>query len=260
MSAASGSAGSGPAGGGRPADERWWQSLFSLDEAAAYGAQRGNRQAIGERPAVLVVDVVRAFTGERGQSLAESVATWPTSCGPSAWQAVPSLRRLVDLATTRGWPLVFTTAQTGAAASFGGTVKGENDVLVSLMDRPGAQEIPPELGPPPGALVLAKPKASAFFGTALLAYLLRRRVDSLLVAGTTTSGCVRATVVDGHSWGLPVFVVEEACFDRARLSHGVSLYEMDAKYADVITLAEVEGVVPGAAEAAGGRMAGLSAP
>ena len=89
-----------------------------------------------------------------------------------------------------------------------------------------------------GELGLAKPKASAFFGTALLAYLHRIKVDSLVVCGTTTSGCVRATVVDGISWGYPVFLAEEATFDRARMSHGVSLYDMNAKYADVIDSAE----------------------
>ena len=87
--------------------------------------------------------------------------------------------------------------------------------------------------------MFAKPKASAFFDTALVSYLIRRGVDSLVVTGATTSGCVRATVVDGHSHGYPTFVVEDACFDRSRLSHGVNLFEMNAKYADVVTASEL---------------------
>lgn len=221
-------------------DAPWWTRLFDGEEARAYRLQHGGaRRPLGERPALLVIDVVRAFTGEKGQDLAESTREWPTSCGPAAWTAMPYLEKVVHLATDLDWPTVYTTAQPGAADSFGGTVKGEVSAMASPMDRPGAQEIPDEIAPHPRALVIAKPKASAFFDTSLLAYLIRRRVDSLVVIGATTSGCVRATVVDGHSHGYPVFVVEDACFDRARLSHGVNLFEMNAKYADVVTTASL---------------------
>lgn len=221
--------------------ERWWTELFGGEESEAYLAQHGGRrQHLGRHPALIVVDVVRAFTGEAGVSLRDSVAQWPTSCGPAAWVAMPYIERTVALAAARGWPIVYTTAQPGATTSYGGTVKGEESAMGSPMDRPGAQEIPDEIAPPPGSLILAKPKASAFFATPLLSHLLRHQVDCVVVAGTTTSGCVRASVVDAHSYGFSVFVVEEACFDRARLSHGVNLFEMDAKYADVLTIDELE--------------------
>ncbi|QRP49362.1 isochorismatase family protein [Amycolatopsis sp. FDAARGOS 1241] len=218
----------------------WWSQLFDGEEARAYHRQHGgDRRPLGQRPVVLVVDVTRAFTGEEGETLDESTARWPTSCGPNAWTAIPYLRQVIDLAIARGWPLVYTTAEVGAAARFGGTVKGELSAMGSPMDLPGAQEIPDAIAPPAGALVLAKPKASAFFDTSLVAHLIRLGADSLVVTGATTSGCVRATVVDGHSHGWPVFVVEDACFDRARLSHGVNLFEMNAKYADVLTTTEL---------------------
>lgn len=226
----------------------WWSELFDGAQARAYRLQHaGERRSLGQRPAVLIVDVVRSFTGSEGQTLDEATAQFPTSCGPSAWAAMPYLREVAGLAAGRSWPLIYTTAEPGAAARFGGTVKGECSAMGSPMDLPGAQEIPKAIAPPPGALVLAKPKASAFFSTSLPAYLIRREVDCLIVAGATTSGCVRATVVDGHSHGYPVFVVEDACFDRARLSHGVNLFEMNAKYADVLTTAELialAGAVP----------------
>lgn len=221
-------------------DARWWEALFNGEEAGAYQRQHGGqRNELGRRPCLLVVDVVRAFTGWPGQTLAASVADWPTSCGPAAWRAMPQLRSTLDLAVNHEWPVVYTTARTGGAAWFGGTVKGEISAMGSPMDLPGAQEIPGDIAPPTGALIIDKPKASAFFGTVLLSYLIRTGVDCLVVTGATTSGCVRATVVDGHSHGYPVFVVEEACFDRARLSHGVSLFEMNAKYADVLSIAEL---------------------
>lgn len=230
-------------------DKPWWAELFDGEEGRVYARHfGGDVRPLGQRPAVLVIDVVRSFTGERGQTLEESAAEWQTSCGPNAWTAMPYLRQIVRLAGQQHWPLIYTTGQPGSAALYGGTVKRERD----SMKRPDAQDIPDEIKPPADALVLAKPKASAFFQTPLLTYLIRRGVDSLIVTGTTTCGCVRATVVDGHSHGYPVFVVEDAVFDRARLSHGVSLFEMNAKYADVITTERLTGMAEAAGQVAEG--------
>ncbi len=221
---------------------RWWEEVFPEDERAVYeGTHRGQAQPRGQRPALVVVDVTRAFCGEPGQTVAESIRAWPTSCGPSAWAAMPHIIQLIGAARAAGVPLVYTTAQPGSDRLYGGTVKGESGAMGSPMSWPGAQEIPDEIAPREGEFVLAKPKASAFFATPLLAYLHRHRVDCLIVCGTTTSGCVRATVVDGFSWGYPVFVAEEAVFDRSRLSHAVNLFELRAKYADVITVEEATG-------------------
>ncbi len=86
--------------------------------------------------------------------------------------------------------------------------------------------------------IVRKARASAFFGTHLITYLVRKNIDCLLVAGTSTCGCVRGTVLDGYSYGYPVFPVEECIFDRSRTSHLVNLFEMNAKYATVIQLPE----------------------
>jgi maleamate amidohydrolase len=215
---------------------RWWEELFLGDEREAYeGTHKGQSQPPGQRPALLVIDVTRAFCGEPGQTLAESIREWPTSCGSAAWEAMPWIARLIASARESGVPVLYTTAQPGADRLYGGTVKGESGAMASPMAWPGAQDIPKEIAPREDELVLAKPKASAFFCSPLLMHLHRLGIDCLLVCGTTTSGCVRATVVDGFSWGYPVFLVEEAVFDRARTSHAVNLFEMNAKYADVIS-------------------------
>ncbi|WP_395109702.1 cysteine hydrolase family protein [Actinomadura sp. SCN-SB] len=220
--------------------KRWWVELFESRDGGGYNPGHWSaRNSLGRRPALLVIDVVRSFTGDEGQSLEEAVAAFPTACGPSAWDAIPRIKQVIDLATAEDWPVVYTTALPGGASLYGGTVKSELSGLGSPMDLPGAQDIPDAIKPPENALVFAKPKASAFFDTALVSYLIRRGVDSLVVTGATTSGCVRATVVDGHSHGYPTFVVEDACFDRSRLSHGVNLFEMNAKYADVVTASEL---------------------
>ncbi|WP_326836335.1 isochorismatase family protein [Amycolatopsis rhabdoformis] len=223
------------------ASSPWWAEFFESHDGAGYSRKHWSVQnRLGARPALLVVDVVRSFTGRPGQSLEEATAEYPTACGPTAWTSLPHLKKVIDFAEANDWPIVYTTAIVGGASLFGGTIKSELAGMGSPMDLPGAQEIPDEIKPPAGAAVIAKPKASAFFDTALLSYLIRRNVDSVVVTGTTTSGCVRATVIDAHSHGYPTFVVEEAVFDRSRLSHGVNLFEMNAKYADVVTVEQLE--------------------
>jgi nicotinamidase-related amidase len=222
----------------------WWTELFEVHDGAAYNAAHWSaHHTMGERPALLVIDVVRSFTGDEGQSAEEATAVYPTACGPNAWTAMPQLKRTIDLAVAHDWPVVYTTGMPGSVPLYGGTVKAEMGGLGSPMDLPGAQEVPDAIAPPPGSLVFAKPKASAFFDTALTSYLLRRRVDTLILIGATTSGCVRATAIDAHSHGFRTFVVEDAVFDRSRLSHGVNLFEMNAKYAEVVTAAALEGLV-----------------
>jgi nicotinamidase-related amidase len=95
-----------------------------------------------------------------------------------------------------------------------------------------------DIAPQQNELVIRKHRASAFFGTTLVSYLISHRVDTLLVAGTTTSGCVRATVLDGHSYDFRVSIVEECVFDRWMISHKIALFDLHAKYADVVGLAD----------------------
>jgi nicotinamidase-related amidase len=218
----------------------WWAELFASHDGGYDMARWSTRNSLGRRPALLVIDVVRSFTGDEGQTMEEATAAYPTACGPQAWVAMPYLKRAIAVADAHGWPVVHTTALPGGAPLYGGTVKAEAGPMGSPMDREGAQEIPDAIKPGADALVFAKPKASAFFDTALLSYLIRRGVDSVVVTGATTSGCVRATVIDAHSHGYPTFVVEEAVFDRSRLSHGVNLFEMNAKYADVVGVDRLE--------------------
>lgn len=104
-----------------------------------------------------------------------------------------------------------------------------------------ANEIVAEIAPRPGDIIIEKNKPSVFFGTLLASYLVDLHADSLIVCGTTTSGCVRATVVDAFSYNYKVTVVTEATFDRGEASHWVNLFDMDHKYADVTPLSEVLG-------------------
>ena len=106
-------------------------------------------------------------------------------------------------------------------------------------DVPEGREIISAVAPQENEWVLRKPKASAFFGTPLVSSLTHRGCDSLVVAGGITSGCVRATAVDGSSYGFEMLVAEDGCFDRATLNHMVNLADLDAKYARVLPAAEI---------------------
>ncbi|WP_213453530.1 cysteine hydrolase family protein [Rhizomonospora bruguierae] len=213
---------------------RWWQEIFAGEAGTAYSSF-SHRLARGERPALLVIDVVTAFVGAPDRDLKSSIAEWPTACGPAAYEALPAVAALLGAAREGGVPIVHLRPSGPAARLLGPTVKGE---LVGdfVTGRPGAVDFAPEATPADGELVVAKPRASAFFDTPVTTYLRSRGIDSVVVAGATTSGCVRASVVDAFSHGFAPFVVEQAVFDRSHLSAAVSLYEMDAKYADVIQL------------------------
>ena len=126
-------------------------------------------------------------------------------------------------------------ATSSARSQCGGSVKNEDPAA----DAAGAQTpIADEIAPRDGEFVISKTKASAFFQTPLAIYLVRHQVDSLIVMGTATSGCVRASAVDGFSHGYPTFVVSDGCFDRSQFFHDVTLYDLSTKYATIVTVAD----------------------
>lgn len=215
-----------------------WREVMDSDSYVSFKGSGPSMAA--RRPAVLVIDVVKNFLGEPGLSREDSVAGWPLSCGPAGWAALPNIRKLVEMARERGFPVIYTVGDPGV---LGGATKSVVDNRPAAAEE--AREIPALISPAPGDPVVRKTRASAFFGTPLAALLIQHGVDSLIMCGCTTSGCVRASVVDGHSFGWPVVVAEDASFDRAQLSHDVSLFEMNAKYAVVKTVDEIaEGFSP----------------
>lgn len=213
---------------------REWATVFPEEDRTIYEkAAYTPRQAFGNSPALLIIDVVRSFTGSEPKGVLEAIDEHKTSCGTAAWEALPRIARLLQSAREAEVPVVYTKGDPNTKAFCGESTKRFDPQRVTVERH--SQPFPEMIAPKPGEFVLEKTKASAFFGTPLAVYLNRLRVDCLLVAGCTTSGCVRASVVDGFSYGYPVFVVEDCCFDRSRFSHLVNLFEMNVKYADVIT-------------------------
>lgn len=205
--------------------------------ASGYGARAG----FGKRPALLVVDVNYAFCGDKREPVLDSIKRWRQSGGEEAWDALPVLARIIEIARERELPIIYTTSIRRADNWDAGSWAWKN---VRSGERPpetniSGDEIMPQIAPGPKDLIIAKQKPSAFFATPLQNYLTLLRCDSLIVMGTATSGCVRATVTDAFSHNYRVTLVEDGVFERSQASHAVSLCDMNAKYADVVLSGEV---------------------
>jgi maleamate amidohydrolase len=192
-----------------------------------HGEAFSGRVGWGSRPAVLVVDLVRAYTEPGG----------PFAL-PDAGSAVHATADLVEAARTAGHPVVWTVVRYAAGLADGGLFVRKVPALAAFAeDAPGdwgALTLPPQ----PGETVLVKQYASAFFGTTLAATLHTSGVDTLVVAGVSTSGCVRASAMDALNSGFRPQVVRQACADRSGALHEANLADLDAKYADVVDLSE----------------------
>ena len=216
-----------------------WRELVPAEdrqvyETAGFGARV---QGLGERPALLVIDVTHGFVGSKGLDRAAAAAEFRNACGPAAWEAIPFIQGLLAMVRSAGLPVFYTKGRAQVdVGSLGQWSANNSRAAEDLAKGAAVHEIIPEVAPAPGELVIEKDKPSAFFGTSLLSHLIRLGIDSLLVAGCTTSGCVRATVVDAFSYNLAVTVVEDAVFDRGELPHAVNLFDMQAKYAQVVRL------------------------
>jgi maleamate amidohydrolase len=189
-------------------------------------ARLGQSVSLGSRPAVLVVDFSCGFTDP--------------SCalGSDLTSQVEATKQLLDVARSRGVPVVFTTIGYEASLKDGGLWLQKVPALGELQVGGHWVEIDPRLEPREDETIVLKKGASAFFGTNLAAVLLTQGVDSVVLCGATTSGCVRATAIDLLQHGWPTLVPRECVGDRAQAPHEANLFDIQAKYADVVSLDE----------------------
>lgn len=221
-----------------------WMQLIPPAELAFY-ARAGFHGALdmGRRPALIVVDVTLGFTGSPGLTLEQAIAEFAPACGPASWLAMPRIARLIGVFRGRALPIVFTRSRLDDIPYTGKATKAKR---ASGPVPPRFNEFPDAVAPRDGEWVLEKVKASAFFGTPLTSYLVAQGVDSAVLCGVSTSGCVRASVVDAFSHGLRTFVVDDCCFDRSEFAHAANLFDMSGKYACVLSLDELEPMLPAA--------------
>ncbi len=226
---------------GAPPAARPWDGLYGPNELAIWGAGGyGARAGVGQRPAVLIIDPVRAFCGYPGEEHLASVSRFRQSCGPYAWQAIPHIQRLLAAGRARGFPVIYTRASI-LPPELRGARRRKNSRVGKESGETAVEghEYPDEIAPLPGELIIEKTKPSVFFGTPLFSHLQMYGVDHLLVAGTTTSGCVRASIYDAFSLNFSITIPYECVFDRFITSHRVNLFDMNSKFADVISLEEL---------------------
>jgi maleamate amidohydrolase len=194
-------------------------------------------QAMGNHPALLIVDCTYGFTGSRPLPLEQAAQEYPTSCGEMAWEAISAIRLAAERFHELQLPVVYTVMDL-QQENYAGTATKRKRALHPFPD--GFNEFAESIRPMNGDWVMPKTKASAFFHTPLLSYLIKQKVDSLIICGGSTSGCVRASAVDGFSYGFPCFVMEDGCFDRSLFAHQNNLFDLDTKYACVQTWEELK--------------------
>lgn len=201
----------------------------SAESVLAEYAKKGlaGEMGFGRRPAVLVVDLILGFT------------TPDSPLGSELAAEVEATRRLLDAARSADLPVFFTTTAYAVNLRDAGLFPRKVASLAVLVQGTREVELDPRLGRRPQETLIEKKYASAFFGTALASELTSLAADTLIICGATTSGCIRATVVDALQHGFRPIVPEECVGDRSPEAHRANLTDIQGKYGDVVKLAEV---------------------
>lgn len=198
------------------------------------GVYEGRLQP-GVRPALLIVDVVEAYLTEGSALFMESAAA-----------AKDCNCRLAAAARAAGVPVVFTNVSYKPDGSDGGVFYRKAPVLKAFVEGSPLGAFPDDLTPASGDRVFTKQYPSAFFNTGLADALHADGIDTLLITGYSTSGCVRASALDAMQYGFVPMVVRDACADRHAAPHDANLFDLQAKYAEVISEAEALAVIAAA--------------
>jgi maleamate amidohydrolase len=219
-----------------PFEDHCWQDVVSPETLELYRHYRRDT-FVGPAPALLAIDLYELAYQGGNRAVPVVAQSYPSSCGEYAHAAIPPTQRLFGAARAAGIPIFYTTSETRPDAK-PADIKATHRSGVPI--DPAVYEIRAEFAPQPGDAVIRKMRASGFYGTPLLAQLTQLGVQSVIVCGESTSGCVRASAVDAYSNGFHVTLVEECCFDRHLLSHKINLFDLHHKYADVMSIAAVE--------------------
>jgi maleamate amidohydrolase len=215
----------------RDFEDHCWRDVVDEEILEIYEPYRRELR-VGRNPAVLAIDLYNKAYQGGARPVREVNRLFSGSCGEHAWNAIEPTRKLFAAARKAGIPVIYTTRH------------ADTDGVHSTHRRKGRESeelyhIKAEVAPMPGDLVIYKERASGFFGTPLVAHLRKLGVESLIICGESTSGCVRASTVDAYSYAFHSVVVEECTYDRSLLSHKVNLFDLHHKYADVMHVDEV---------------------
>lgn len=219
----------------------WDEFLTERDKQHVAIWGKKDRDEFGSKPVVLVIDVHYNSLGHERKPLFESIKDWPMSCGLDGWSAVDRTVELLASARANDVPVIYVRGLEGFPSDSSrvrerGNARNRRIDHLPPETRALANEIVAEIAPKPGELVIGKATSSAFGGTPLLYYLHMLRADTVIVCGESTSGCVRAAVLDAAALRYRVGIVGDCCYDRTQASHWMNLFDMHQKYGEVIDL------------------------
>lgn len=215
-------------------DSHCWDGLLD-DESLRRYIPYHRHLSIGSQPALVIVDAYERVLG------ADTVTHGPDGQQLGARAVVTNIASVLTHFRELCWPVVHVTDARRLDASASSSMLATHRLSASS---PKDFDFVAPLEPVVGELVIYKRRASAFYGTELHSFLTQIRSDSVVVAGETTSGCVRASAVDAFSSGFHVSMIEEACYDRAFLPHAMSLFDLHHKYADILSLSTFRSLLP----------------
>ncbi|MBI2934975.1 MAG: isochorismatase family protein, partial [Chloroflexi bacterium] len=198
------------------------------------------KAGLGKKPALVIIDVNYNWVGDRPEPILDSIRRFPFSCGEEGWKSVYHIASLLPLAREKKVTISYSTALERRNELDEGRWTSKSERSAEAHRIKIGSQIVKEIEPAPQDIVIHKTKPSIFFGTPFVGMLNLVGVDTLLFCGGTTSGCVRASVIDAFSYNYRVSVIEECVFDRGEVSHKVNLFDMNAKYADVISVGDVK--------------------
>jgi maleamate amidohydrolase len=224
-------------------EQRVWDQYLTERDRLHLAMRPPRRRGFGENPALLLIDLYRWVFGDAPEPILAAIKKWPSSCGLEGWNSIPQIQKLLAKARQANIPIIYVTGLDGAGVAARSperesNLKGNKDP--EAQDRLRRRfDIIDEVKPLPGEAVLRKASPSAFWGTPLIGHLNALHVDTIITCGESTSGCVRASVVDGCTYRFRMTVVEECVFDRHEAAHAMNLFDMNQKYADVLPLQAV---------------------
>jgi nicotinamidase-related amidase len=218
-------------------DHPWADVITADDELRYERAGFGRPSGWGTRPALLIIDMQYRSVGNSPKPFYEALEEYTTSCGDVGWAAMEQVVKLIAAFRAAQRPILYPHVAPKLTEDRAGALGAKVPGIMDVPDQ--GYRFPEQIAPQPGDLLLPKKHPSAFFGTPLASYLVGLDVDTLVVTGATTSGCVRGTVVDGFSYNYKCIVPADAVYDRSPTVHQVNLFDIGQKYGDVVSTEQV---------------------
>lgn len=228
-----------------------WQPLLTPRDREFLAQRDVKPRGLGTKPALLVIDMQYTACGDRDEPIMEMVKRWPGGCGHEAWVGIRNQQRLIPACRSADIPIIY-TRYIPQLIQFDGFAKKRSAPAKPTDPTELRWQIMEEIKPEPEDIVLDKSYASVLFGTPLISWLIAMGIDTTLIVGNSTGGCVRASAIDLTTHNFNVAVIEDCVFDRVELSHAAALLDMWMKYCDVIFMDDaldyVSGVRDGVAQ------------